>query len=1340
MNDGFNSKNNSQTAEVSESLSAQQRRFWVLEQLERATSSHCVPMSARIRGALDVPRLEEATRLVHARQDVLRSRVVMEKDAPRTVFSLPTRSPLALVDLMSLPEEEREPSADALIAKDLNQAFDLQAGPLSRATLYRLGTDEHLYVLTLHRIVCDWESAVILIRDVAAAYASLVADAPLPPPRSQYRDYLRSQEEYLQSRIYATDLAYWRDKLANTPNGLELPTDHPRAVSPSLRGAEQRALFSGDLANAVMAFSEREGTSVFATLLTAFSCLLGRYTGSEDIVIGTELSGRTSPPLAQAIGALSNQVVLRTGYSGEANFREMVKRVSQVWAEAQQHQKLPFGTLLEALNVPRDISRSPLFQVSFSEGIAYEPLDAGGLRWVPVRVATGSETVDLRVTLVERGQEVEARFSYSTDLFEHATIERMIGHFRTLLQSALENPQNAVSTLQLLTASECQQLVVEWNETRVSQRPVECVHQLVEEQVERTPTGVAVTYEGQSLTYRELNAKANQMAHYLAEKGVRAGGLVAIYMERSIDMLVAVLATLKSGAGYVPLDPMYPADRLAFMLSDSSPTVVLTQQGMVGQFTQSATNFVCVDSSWREISKHRAENPQSIATPDDLVYVIYTSGSTGKPKGVCLPHRALTNLIFWQLDNSRLAQGSRTVQFTSLSFDVSFQEIFSTWCSGGTLVLISESLRRDPSGLLRFLSEQRIARLFLPFVALHHLAEAVRQDEDIPDNLREVVTAGEQLRITRQLTDFFQRLPLCKLYNHYGPSESHVVTSFLLEGSTDAWPALPPIGKPIANTQIYILDAFLNPVPVGVSGELYIGGVSLARGYLNRPDLTAEKFIRDPFAANPEARLYKSGDLARFLPDGNIEYLGRTDQQVKIRGFRVELGEIENALVAHPAVRQAAVIVREDDSSQKWLVAYVVANEENPSIPELRKYLAKSLPEYMVPARFSFVPTLPHTPSGKIDRKALPSSFPEHHDSAGKVAPRNGTEALLAAIFQHVLSLDSVSVLDDFFELGGHSLLAGRLLSKINEATGRQIPLAALFRGATVESLAQLIEHGADVSSDPVVLEIQHGNTSGLPFFAIVPPGEESLGYAMLARHMGPEHTVYKVQGHSPVTRGKRPYSEREMLALTDEYVAAMRSVQPHGPYCLGGLCDGTHIAEQIVHRLESEGEEVGLFAIFDTWVLQHSQNRFLWKIFYYGQRMREMKRLSLAERLASYRRAAGNKIQNLAGSNAPRTDWRQAYWPENFTPTRFRAPVVLFKRPKQPFYYVNDPEMGWAERSEGGVTIHEVEFHHAEILREPHVKVFGEKLAGHIAELTARASMDEDESLAGSVPGQQGT
>lgn len=880
----------------------------------------------------------------------------------------------------------------------------------------------------------------------------------------------------------------------------------------------------------------------------------------------------------------------------------------------------------------------------------------------------------------------------------------------------LSSPQDSDPSAGRRALSEAQQR--EW--ISEPQPAVECVHELVEAQVERTPNAVALTYNGQSLSYRELNRRANQIAHYLVARGVRAGSLVAIYMDRSMESLLAVLATLKSGAAYVPLDPQYPRDRLAFMLSDSSPAILLTQQNISDDLPYDPAKTICMDSAWNETAKLSADNLRSGATRENLAYVIYTSGSTGKPKGVCLPHRALTNLIFWQLDNSHLPLAARTIQFTSLSFDVSFQETFSTWCSGGNLIVVSESLRRDPTSLLRFLREERIARLFLPFVALQHLAEAAHDEKDLPDHLLEIITAGEQLQVTRQLAAFFCRMPQCKLFNHYGPSESHVVTSFQLTGSPDDWPSLPPIGKPIANTQIYILDPLLNLVPVGVAGELYIGGVSLANGYLNRPELTAERFIPDPSTRRPGSRLYKTGDIARMRPDGDIEYLGRSDQQVKIRGFRIELGEVESALTQHPGVQQAAVTVREDTSGDKRLVAYLVCGQENLDIRDLRRYLATFLPAHMIPSGFSVLPAFPLTPSGKVDRKALPAPIPEHGYPSEGMAPRNQLEAQLVSIFRNVLHTDSVGVFDDFFDMGGHSLTATRLLSQVKDVTGRQIPLSALFHGATVESLARIISEQKEDVGDPVVMEIQRGNDdSRLPFFAIVPPGEESLGYAMLARHMGSAQTVYKIQGHAPVLDPTHHYSKQEMQDLTGEYVAAMRTVQPHGPYCLGGLCNGTHIAEQIVLSLEAQGEEVGLFAIFDTWVMQHSQRRWLWKIDYYRQRLRKMNGLRLTERLASVRQVAENKVDILLRKQTPRTDWEQTYWPEGFIPSRFRAPVILFKRPKQQFYYVNDPQMGWGARSEGGVEIHEIDFHHREILREPHVRVFGEKLAKRIASVS---------------------
>jgi amino acid adenylation domain-containing protein len=1298
-------------------LSIAQERIWVLEQLHPRNPIQYVACGLRFIEPLDQTALEAALNEVVQRHEILRTEFREQDGAPVQMVRGDRRISVNGVDLRKVPVEKREQELLRSAQEETERSYELEHAPLLRATLFQLSEREHALLVTAHRIVCDELSIRNLLRQLCWGYEAAVSGKSQNAVETlQYSDVA-----FKDGAPSTLDLSYWKQLLQGAPSSIDLPTDRPRPAAQSFRGAKQKIFIEGPLLERLRALGQRQSADLFTTLLAAFSVLLSRYSRQDDLVVGTRVSGRQPREFENVIGPLANMLALRINASGDASFADFLARVRESADGAFSHQNVPFEAAVKQLHLERNMSRHPLFQVMFTMQNAGANLPlAPGVNWFEVENPT--EQFDLSVECVMKENGLEASFSYSCDLFDAETIGRMMGHFRILLESCVQDQGLPISRMGLLSAAERQQLLVEWNATGVSYPPAECVHHLFEAQVERTPNATALSYENQSLTYRALNETANQLAHYLAARGVGAGKLVAVFMERSIDMLVAVLAILKSGAGYVPLDPMYPPDRLAFMLSDSSAAALVTKEAMLARLPGNISNAICVDSSQEPIAAQSSENVRSGATREDLVYVIYTSGSTGKPKGVCLPHRALTNLVLWQLDNSHLPAGSPTIQFTSLSFDVSFQEIFSTWCSGGKLVLISEMLRRDPFSLLHFLREQKIARLFLPFVALQHLAEAAQDENAPPRELLEIVTAGEQLQVTRQLTNLFRHMPKCTLYNHYGPSESHVVTSFRLTGAPDTWPTLPSIGKPIANTQIYILDPAMNPVPVGVCGELYIGGVALARGYLNRPELNAAKFVPDPYAQTKESRLYETGDLARFLPDGNIEYLGRGDQQVKIRGFRVELGEIENALTKHTAVKQAVVTVREDVPGNKRLVAYILLKDNDLDVQELRKYLAKSLPEYMVPGTFSIVQKFPLTPSGKVDRKNLPAPAVAEHRS-GIVAPRSETESQLVAIYQKVLNIDAVGVTDDFFSLGGHSLLAARLLTQVREATGKQIPLSALFHSATVESLAHLIEHGAEVSTEPVAMNIQSGNGSRLPFFAIVPPGEEALGYAMLGRHMGSAQTVYKIQGHAPVLDGSRPHTPEELKNLTDEYVDAIRSVQPHGPYCLGGLCDGTHIAEQIVLRLEALGEEVGLFAIFDTWVMQHSQIPWLWRVHYYGQRLQDMKKMNFKERLATYKRAAETNVLIATGQKSGRTDWQERYWPENFTPQRFRAPVVLFKRPKQQFYYVNDREMGWGKRSESGVEIHEINFHHLNILREPHVRQFGEVLAQWMTRISLRSS-----------------
>ncbi len=1305
-------------------LSAAQQRMWVLEQLHVGKGLGNVGIGLRWTGTLDCNVLENAL------NDAVRQHVILWREfqvvngTPMQVVSRAQRIDLVRADLRNLGDSDRANRFSRLCKEEIRKGFDLARGPLIHATVV-LSATEQVLVLAAHSIVCDPASLRILAREILDIYQARIQglDTEARADSLQYDDIVSRS-------VSSEDVSFWKERLSRASSTLDLPTDHARPAMQSFLGASQRMHFEAPFTQKIRRFSEEHGVSLFVTLLAAFEVLLARYTRQEDLIVGTTVSRRDEAKSKGTIGPLENMLAVCTPVNTNQSFAAFLAQVRDSVAEALTHQGVPFESLLGDLRLDRDMSRHPLFQVRFDMqnfelelGSGFEIFD----------LESRAEQFDVRVEVRELDGRLETRFAYSTDLFDDSTITRMMEHYRILLEGAIANPGRAISRLPMLSDVEQSRLLVEWNDTRVEYPRDIPLHELIEAQVEKTPDADAVVYESKHLSYRELNERANQLARYLQSNGVGPDTLVGVCAERSIELVIALLASMKAGGAYVPLDPEYPKDRLETMVRDANPPVVLTQAHLLDRLPSGTKNVFALDRDWSSLKSESTQNLGVHLSGKNLAYAIYTSGSTGKPKGVPNIHEGIVNRVLWMQDMYQLTANDRVLQKTPFSFDVSVWEFFWPLLTGAALVMARPGGHRDPAYLVDVIAGQGITTLhFVPSMLSIFLETAGLQR---CSSVRQVFASGEALPFELQQR-FFERMATAELHNLYGPTEAAVDVTY--------WPCRPdcnklivPIGRPVANTQIYILDPNLQPTPIGVPGELHIGGIQLARGYLNRPELTAEKFIPDPFSKVAGARLYKTGDLARFLSDGAIEYLGRTDFQVKLRGLRIELGEIESVLGRCDGILQAVVVVREDRPGDKRLVAYLKAAPDwqlDDAI--LRRELKAQLPEYMVPSRFVLLESLPMTSSGKVDRKSLPVPPPEELDERSKVGPRNDIEVMVASRFANVLGLPKVGITDNFFELGGHSLLAGRLLAQINEATGRQIPLSAMFRGATVESLAKLVAFGSENDRDPILMEIQAVDTNRVPFFAIVPPGEESLGYAMLARHMGPEQPVYKIQGQDPVTGGKRPYTEDEMRVLTDEYVAAMRSVRPHGPYCVGGFCDGTHIAEQVVLRLESEGAEVGLFAIFDTWVLQHSQNRFLWKIYYYGQRLREMKNLSVADRLASYKRVAANKVQKLAGSKPTRTDWRDTYWPEEFTVTRFRAPVVLFKRPKQPFYYINDPQMGWGQRSENGVTIHEVDFQHALILREPHVAVFGQKLAAHMAQLTVSSN---EESFAATVSGQPG-
>ncbi|BAY50137.1 amino acid adenylation domain-containing protein (plasmid) [Scytonema sp. HK-05] len=1066
-------------------LSFGQEQIWLLNQLEPNNPFYNEQAALRLRGNLNVVALEQSLNKIIARHEALRTNFRTFNEQPIQVIAESLTLNLSVVDLTKLPESEREIACQQLATAEAIRPFDLANSGLIRASVLKVTELEHVLLLTLHHIVFDAWSVGVLMRELATIYSALCNNLSpeLPELQIQYADFAIWQRQWLQTEVLQRQLNYWQQLLKNAPSLLELPTDRPRPAIQTFRGARQHIKLSIELSEALANFSKQEKATLFTTLFTAFVTLLYRYTGSDDILVGTPIANRDRFETEYLIGFFVNTLVLRTDLSGNPSFKQLLSRVRQLMSQAYAHSDLPFEELVKALQPERDLSHTPLFQVMFLlQNASVSQVDLTGLTVSPLVTERTTAKFDLTLFMENTTTGLVSTWEYNTDLFDASTIERMAGHFVTLLSGIVANPKEQISQLPLLKKPEQRELLVEWNDTQAEYPLDKSIHKLFEEQVERTPDAVAVVFENQQLTYQQLNCRANQLAHYLQSLGVKADVLVGLCVERSLEMVVALLGILKAGGAYVPLDPEYPSERLSFMLEDAQVSVLLTQQRLLERLPEHQAHIVCLDTDWQAISLSSQNNTITGVQANNLAYIIYTSGSTGKPKGVALNQLALCNLILWQLQNNTISTGAKTLQFAPISFDVSFQEIFTTWFSGGTLFLIGEELRRDPVALLGFVEEKAVERLFVPFVVLQQLAEVAIDSELVNNHLREIITAGEQLQITPAISQWLGKLSDCTLHNHYGPSESHVVTTFRLTDPVENWPLLPPIGKPIANTQTYILDKYLQPVPIGVPGELYIGGVSLARGYLNRPELTQEKFILNPFDETRESRLYKTGDLVRYLTDGNIEYLARIDNQVKIRGFRIELGEIEAALVQHSDVQAACVIACEDTpgdtcterSRSKRLVAYVVPHQHCIlSISELRQFLKAKLPEYMVPNAFVILESLPLTPSGKVDRRVLPA--PDLHSKITKkyIAPRTPIEEMLAQIWAQVLKVELVGIYDNFFELGGHSLLATQLVSRIRNIFKVELPLRELFVAATVAELAHLIgqlqQQNFELASTPIL-------------------------------------------------------------------------------------------------------------------------------------------------------------------------------------------------------------------------------------------------------------------------------
>jgi amino acid adenylation domain-containing protein len=1044
-------------------LSFSQLREWLLEQLDPGTPAYNLPGGARVLGALELDALRRTVGEIVRRHESLRTTFqtaeASSSGEPVQVVSPDATVDAPLLDLSALPPAVRDAEAARLIAAERRLPFDLGAGPLLRFFVLRLGPEDHLTPFSMHHIVSDGWSTALLYAELVALYEAFSTGAPSPLPELpiQYADFAVWQRERLKGEFLEEQVGYWRDQLAGSPPLLPLPIDRPRPPVQRLRGAVAPIILGPELIRAAKALGQRAGASLFMVLLAAFQALLARWTGEDDVPVGTFSGNRGRAELEKLIGFFINTLVLRTQVGEPMGLAALVARVRDVTLGAFAHQEVPFEKLLEELRLDRDLSHTPLFQALFV--LHNYPLQAVELSRVTLAPLDERETeahvnFDLELILREMDDEVLGVAGYNAELFDAGTIERLTRHSKALLEAALCEPERPVHELPLLDRAEREQLLKEWSGAAVAPpaAPATAPH-LFSAQAARTPEAVAVEHEGLRTTYRELEERSNRLARHLRALGVGPETVVGLAADRSLELVTGLLAVLKAGGAYLPLDPSYPPERLTWMLKDSGAALLLTRRELASRWPEARTVLL-------EEGEERDERDVRDWNPGNAAYVLYTSGSTGRPKGVVVEHRSLATYALDAAAAYGLGPGERALQLASVSFDTSAEEIYPALISGATLVLRPESMLDTVPRFLAELDRLGITVLNLPTAYWHTLAAGL-DGAALPRGVRRVIIGGEQA-LPEALAQWRRGTAghAARLVNTYGPTETTIVATRHELGEGAAGPTI-PIGRPIAGARVYVVDRFLQPVPPGVAGELLVGGVGLSRGYLGRPELTAAAFLPDSFVTIPGDRLYRTGDLVRYSSEGTLEFLGRIDGQVKIRGFRVETGEIESVLSAHPGVRAAAVILREDDPGSPRLVAYVVGTgeAEPPSTTELRRHLADRLPEHMVPAAFVPLPALPLTGSGKVDRRALPRPEGERPSLEREyVPPASDVEEALVEIWAESLKIARVGVQDNFFELGGHSLLATQVITRIRERLRVDVPLIALFQMPTVEQLAVLVE------------------------------------------------------------------------------------------------------------------------------------------------------------------------------------------------------------------------------------------------------------------------------------------
>jgi amino acid adenylation domain-containing protein len=1241
--------------------------------------------------------------------------------SPSVAFDIP------IFDFSELTESHRKEKVVGILKEDVSQPFDLERGPLFRSKILKLSENYHLMLITAHHAVCDGWSFDVLVRDLSTAYNILIEgrsdDRPLPS--MQFSDFAKLQEKSRDSADALVAEKYWLSQFEDSIPILELPSDRQRPPVKSYQGAREIEVLDDAVYSQIKKLGARQGATLFSTLLTVFSILLYRLTGQGDLVIGMLAAGQSASGSQDLVGHCTNLLPLRVHLNGQENFRELLASIKKLVLDAFDHQSITFGRLLRRLDIKRDPSRTPLVSVLFNIDPAIR-----GMRFNHLEMEYGANPrcayqFDIGFNLVAHEHMLESSCDYTSDLFDAETIKRWLVHYHALIASIVRSPELPVALFPILNESEQHQLISTWNETSVAYPSDACVNNLFEMQAERVPNAVAVLQDDKSISYRELDQRADKLAHYLQTLGVKAETFVGVFMNRSIDTVVGLLGIMKAGGAYLPLDPDFPQDRLAFMLEDSATAIILTQSELLESLPPHNAKVVVLDQEWDRIGLTPDYIPESVARSVNLAYLMYTSGSTGKPKGVQIPHGAVVNFLLSMRDKPGFSEKDKLLSVTTLSFDISVLEVFLPLITGGSLVLVSHQVASDGKLLSESLARYKPSVMQATPVTWLILLESGWHSH----GPLKALIGGEPLpaELCNRLLE-----QGVEVWNMYGPTETTIWSTIK---KMDPSQKRVSIGRPIANTQTYVLDQNMLPVPIGVTGELHIGGDGLARGYLNRPELTSEKFMANPFNENPNTRLYKTGDLAFYLPNGDLQCLGRTDFQTKVRGFRVEPGEIESLLNRHPSIEQSAVVVRPDPLGENQLVAHIVAKGgSRPAVPDLRQYLGVALPDYMVPSRFFFLEAMPLTPNGKINRKALPAVTDQGNSDLDKsfVAANDSLEMQLTKIWESVLGIKRIGIKDNFFEIGGHSLLAARLFSRIEKTMGLNLPLATLFQAPTIDLLARIIRHKDWSDNWSSLVPIRPGGSKP-PLFLVHGAGGNVLLYRELAIHLGAEQPLYGLQAKG--LDGNNPYFERiEDMAI--HYVQEVRSLQPEGPYYLGGYCLGGAIALEMAQQLIAQGQEVAFLTMIETYNVRFGNvtlpfyydlfNRLqnlkyhwdnLWllsmrdKITFLSKKSQtEMGRLK--SRMSIVLSQLAQKLRLPLGEQYPHVNLSkindQAHL--KYSPKTYEGRIALF-RPKTHYAGYTEHDFGWGGVAQGGVEVHVLQVNPRGSLVEPFVQELAREL-----------------------------